>query len=523
MRAVVLSASVALVLAGTATAKTIVGTARGETLTGTVHADSILGRAGNDRLTGGRGADFLDGGPGRDLVSGGDGNDRIAVEYDGAHDRVSCGRGLDAVTADTVDAVAADCELVSRRLSHDPYTSSTDPDAQHQSEVEPGSFTFGRTTVAAFQVGRRFDGGAVTIGFAVSRDDGRTWRSGLLPGLTTSSTPPGTAGRVSDPAVAYDSVHGVWLVTTLAIQNDVTRLLLSRSSDGVAWSTPSIAAEAPNRGDISFDKEWITCDNGPASPFKGRCYLVYSDVAHGDVIASKSSLDGGQTWSAQVQVSQTDGVGVMPVVRPDGQVVLVYLAHETRIESSVSADGGVSFTTPVVVSSVTVHPERGLRFPPLPGADVDAAGRVWATWHDCRFSAGCASNSVVVATSADARSWSDPAAVTSGRDAVIPTVGINRADGRAAIAYYTVRRTGIDLELVESRAGGTSWGVPRRLSAQSMNPEWLPHTASGRMLADYISLHFAAGRPLVVWTLASEPNAAAASDSLRQAIYATRG
>jgi hypothetical protein len=38
------------------------------------------------------------------------------------------------------------------------------------------------------------------------------------------------------------------------------------------------------------------------------------------------------------------------------------------------------------------------------------------------------------------------------------------------------------------------------------------------MLADYISVHYAGSRPLVVWALASEPVRA----SFRQAIYATR-
>ena len=66
-----------------------------------------------------------------------------------------CGAGTDVVNADLIDAVARDCELVGRRLSRDPYTSD---DAQHETEVEPDSFTFGRTTVATFQVGRRFEG-----------------------------------------------------------------------------------------------------------------------------------------------------------------------------------------------------------------------------------------------------------------------------------------------------------------------------------------------------------------------------
>jgi hypothetical protein len=517
MRALLLLALVALALAGTATAKTIVGTARGESLSGTARADSILGRGGNDHLAGGRGDDFLDGGPGRDVVDGGDGDDRVAVGYDGARDRVRCGPGVDTVTADLVDTVASDCELVSRRLSRDPYRV---PEAQHETEVEPDSFTFGRTTVAAFQVGRRFDGGAANIGFAVSPDDGRTWRGGFLPALTAASAPPGNASRASDPSVAFDSEHGVWLVATLAIQSPLTQLTVSRSSDGRGWSAPIVAAEAPARGgDIAFDKEWVTCDNGAASPFRGRCYLVYSDVAHGDVIAAKYSVDGGQTWSPQVQVSQTDGVGVIPAIRPDGRLVLVYLAHENHIESAMSSDGGLTFATPVVVSSVTIHGEHGLRFPPLPGADVDAAGRVWATWHDCRFSTACASNSVVVASSTDGSTWSSVSAVTSRRDAVIPTIGIDQANGRAAIAYYVVRPAGIDLELVQSGPQGAGWGAPRRLSSQPMHVDWLPNTASGRMLADYISLHFSSGRPLVVSALASEPVAG----SLREAIYATRG
>ena len=106
MRALGLIAALALVLAGTATARTIVGTAKGERLVGTPRADSISGGAGNDRLLGGGGNDFLSGGPGHDVIAGGAGNDRIAAEYD-VRDRVACGSGVDTVMADLVDSVAA--------------------------------------------------------------------------------------------------------------------------------------------------------------------------------------------------------------------------------------------------------------------------------------------------------------------------------------------------------------------------------------------------------------------------------
>jgi len=88
-----------------------------------------------------------------------------------------------------------------------------------------------------------------------------------------------------------------------------------------------------------------------------------------------------------------------------------------------------------------------------------------------------------------------------------------------AVAYHVLGPGGgIDVELVESRPGG-GWSAPRRLSARTMRPEWLPNTTSGRMLADYISVHYAGPRPLAVWVLASQP----VGTSLRQAVYASRG
>ena len=91
--------------------------------------------------------------------------------------------------------------------------------------------------------------------------------------------------------------------------------------------------------------------------------------------------------------------------------------------------------------------------------------------------------------------------------------------GRIAIAYMRSRTAGIDVELVTSSGNPAAWAVPQRLSAQSMPLQWMPDTTSGRMFGDYISVHFARGRPLVVWVLASEPIAG----SFRQAVYATRG
>jgi hypothetical protein len=513
--------AVMLVLAGAAQAARIPGTSGSDRLVGTARGDTISGREGRDVLLGLGGTDFLEGGAGRDRAEAGSGADRVAVEYDGSRDIVRCGAGSDTVTADLSDSVARDCEIVGRRLSRDPYTG---PEAQHESEVEPDSLTVGRTTVSTFQVGRRASGAADNVGWATSSDDGRTWRSGLLPGLTRASVPAGPHERASDPVVAYDAVHGVWLISTLALEGQATRLPISRSTDGITWSNPVVAVEASTAQGITIDKNWITCDNGATSPFRGRCYIVYTDTLREDRLAVVASVDGGVTWSLPVGVPVTSAVGAFPVIQPSGTLVIAYLWFGRRIGASVSSDGAVTFGPPALVAEVQGRTARGLRFFPLPSADADPSGRVWVTWQDCRFDAGCSANSVVVATSTDGRSWTAPARVTSGRNAFIPAIGIHPSSGRLAVAYHVVRPGGgIDVELVEFRAaaGGRPAGVstPRRLSARTMRPEWSPDTVSGRMLADYISVHYAGARPLVLWILASP----AAGSELRQAVYATLG
>ena len=272
MRALRPAALVVALLAGAAavaSAATVRGTQRPDRLVGTQNADAMFGLRGSDRLFGRGGADLLEPGAGRDFASGGAGNDRFAVEADAAPDVVSCGAGRDIVTAEPTDRVRRDCEVVSVQLSRDPYRN---PDSEHETQVEPDSFAHGSTIVTVFQSGRFVDGGASNIGFATSHDGGRSWRAGFLPRLSRFSSPPGDARRVSDPVVAYDAVHGVWLAASLALAPEATELLVSRSPDGLSWGPPVTAARTVT-DDLAYDKEWSACDNWPTRPVGGRCYL----------------------------------------------------------------------------------------------------------------------------------------------------------------------------------------------------------------------------------------------------------
>ena len=284
------------------------GAAAGANVRGTPGPDRLLGTPRADVIDGRGGDDFLHGGAGADVVRAGAGADRVAVQYDLARDAVRCGPGFDVVTADLLDTVAADCETLSVRLSRD---TSSSFGAQHETQVEPDSFAAGRTIVTAFQTGRYDSGGASLIGWATSTDAGRSWRSGILPGLSTDAAVPGRYDRASDPVVAFDPAHRTWLIGTLGLVGEEIALLVSRSPDGVRWSPPVVAAGSPGE---SYDKEWLVCDGGAVSPFRGRCYLVYLETAGGR-IAIRRSLDGGRTWSARSHPTRSRRSGASRTAR----------------------------------------------------------------------------------------------------------------------------------------------------------------------------------------------------------------
>jgi hypothetical protein len=462
-------------------------TATAATIHGTKGANTIIGTSGPDRIVAGAG------------------NDSVQAAFGGV-DRVDCGTGVDIVSADATDKVAANCEIVSRRLSVDPYENA---DSQHETAVEPDSFAWGDTVVAAFQVGRRAGGAAANIGTAVSRDDGRTWTRALLPGTTGNAAPPGPELGASDPSVAYDSVHGVWLVGTLTIESDFSHVYVARSTDGLHWSAPVDAADGP-----VLDKDWIACDNGATSPFRGRCYLEYTDDDK-NITVSQFSNDGGQTWSPPVKAGPFL-VGTQPVTEPNGTLVVLAgdYADERALSGAMvalrSTDGGATFTRSSV-SDLQAADSSPMRAISLPSLEADSNGTIYATWADCRFRNGCSQNDLVLSTSTDGLTWTAPTRVTSGTAAFIPGLAADPAHpGHLAVVYAHYYggcpRGGpclLGMSVVQSRDGGKTWSAPQRLDAQPILTDWLPRSEGGRMVGDYFSASFAGSRVVPVFALAT--------------------
>ena len=474
-------------------------------------------------IHGGKQGGLLAGTPKPDRLAGGNAADRVQAAFGGS-DVVSCGRGADIVSADPADRVASDCEVVSRRLSVDPYAN---PDSQHETAVEPDSFAANGVVVAGFQVGRRGTGAASNIGTAVSTDGGRTWQRRLLPGTTVEASPPGAETGLSDPAVAYDGVHGMWLTAALAIERSATHIYVARSTDGKSWSLPVDAVDGP-----ALDKDWIACDNGASSPFRGRCYLEYTDDQKNTTV-SQFSTDGGATWSPPVRAGSIL-VGTQPVIRPDGTLVVVAgdYANEEALSGSMvalrSSDGGATFTR-IVVSAFRAADNDPMRAISLPSVDGDSNGTIYAVWPDCRFHSGCSRNDMVLSTSPDGVTWSTPtrialAPAASRKSFFIPGVAADPSNpGRVALVYASIYDSTckpaactLGLGVAQSGDGGRTWKT-QRLDAEPVPTAWLPRAEGGRMVGDYFSVSYVGNRIVPVFALAAAP----LNGRFRQGIFAS--
>jgi hypothetical protein len=416
-------------------------------------------------------------------------------------------------------------------VSEDPYTN---PGTYHRTQVEPTSAAFGSTIVSVFQSGRSTDWGASNFGWSVSSDAGLTWTDGFLPGTTIHATPPGHWRRITDPAVAYDAMHGTWLIVGEGMRHlhcafagtcAGARVFVSRSTDGARTFEEPLLPARPDRTQF-FDVPWITCDNFASSPFYGNCYMVWVDGPHASRLQAYTSSDGGITWSAATIASPHRCADhPVPVVRPDGDVVIGLngVGCETLMHFAfVSTDGGKRYSGPFAIPSFDSRAPAHIRAWGITQFDVDAGGRIYAAWQDCAFRRTeervCTHNDIVLSKSEDGRQWSemyripiDP--VTSSADHFLPAITVDPetsgASTHIAIVYYFHPQQWCDAQtcrlyvgFVSSTDGGATWEVLQL--AGPLKNTWFPLTDSGYMVGEYVGISFVDGKAVPVFPVATK-------------------
>ena len=190
---------------------------------------------------------------------------------------------------------------------------------------------------------------------------------------------------------------------------------VSRSTNGSTWGNPVTVATG-----TFYDKNWTVCDNHSASPYYGHCYTEYDDRGqqrhrgHEHVHQRRRELERGKH-----PADSPSGIGGQPVVQPSGTVVVPFSsASANQIRAFVSTNGGTSWGSSVLIATTHHHTvagprdaacqhqsARALRESVLPSAEIDAAGKVYVSWADCRFRSSCSSNDIIISTSTNGTSW----------------------------------------------------------------------------------------------------------------------
>jgi hypothetical protein len=146
----------------------------------------------------------------------------------------------------------------------------------------------------------------------------------------------------------------------------------------------------------------------------------------------------------------------------------------------------------VTVAQVADHRVAGgLRTGPLPSAEMDAAGKVYVAWQDCRFRRGCKSNDIVMSTTTDGVTWSAVyekppsqvevcvSATCRPQDVQSGLRQITHANGQFVVIGSVDGPGAVQRGLAMTSTDGVTW---TEASSEAFDPARAPNSNLGTML-----------------------------------------
>jgi hypothetical protein len=383
--------------------------------------------------------------------------------------------------------------------------------------------------VAAYQEGRRANGGDATNGFATSFDGGATWTYGELPKLTTYPGQGGTFERASDAVVAFGPDNIVY-ANSLVFDQDTSNGLRSgmavnvSKDGGRTWSDPVVFQDDQLGG--TNDKNWVVVDNsGAPGHHKGRVYVVWDRVAPVVYQYCDANCDQKANWlptfdTLSPLVFPGQGVGAYPIVMDNGGLGIVISTLTAGVvtnpdEPDANANNQVFISAPT--AGRTPYPAPLQFLPPiqiaviksngtvaqraaggLPAAAADPTrGTLYAVWDDGRYRSDTVNDAVISRSTDNGQTWSVPARVNQGpKDDKVNHYNVTVAvggDGKVYVDYRQRDQSGaaplftptIETYHQQSSDGGRTWSAPLLVDSVPSNAYYDAFSRNGSFEGDY--------------------------------------
>lgn len=380
------------------------------------------------------------------------------------------------------------CLIGSTLTSAQQVVRITDPTAVNPAEVSiainpsnPDNMIAG-----ALQIGQPPGPRASSYNY-VTFDGGKTWKT--VPTPNPSKLVQGDDIVVfSSDGIAYHvhlSFDGIRQARPARAENG---MIVNVSKDGGnTWSNGTAAVNHVNTVTPFEDKPGMVVDNAPASRSKGNLYLAWtrfdvygsSNPEHRTHIYFTRSTDQGQTFSMPFRISDTSGdcldsdntvEGAVPAVGPKGEVYVVW-AGPLGLVFDKSVDGGLTFGKDKVIGEMpggwdfAVEGLTRANGMPVTGVDLSDGpnkGALYVNWIDARNG----DLDVFLMSSKDGgTTWSAPARVNddplkNGKVQFFTWMAVDPADGSINIIFYDRRDgsgTQTGLTMARSVDGGRTF------------------------------------------------------------------
>jgi len=383
------------------------------------------------------------------------------------------------------------------------YRANTDTQSPNLAQQEP-SIAINPTNLLNVVVAakdERAGSNTKQVWIYTSTDGGVTWLNQIFP-----FAPPSPYS--SDPVVNF-SDDGICYVTSLPYGGGAADgIQIARSTNGGITFSPGVHLPGTNS---STDKEWTWVDNFPSSPYYHRIYTAYMDFGSGSVWRLNYSSDRGVTWSqpsAPVSAYQFP----MPVVLPNGHVLVTYLMAADALAYARSTNGGVSFSGPQLVRGIIRpycppdNPGCSIwRLNPIPATGVSPTnGSIVVVWADGN---GGRSTTYYTRSTDNGATWSStaPLAVSPIPNTyqVEPWVEADDRGTFHAIWYDDRENPNTSIFHIyysQSTDNGATWSNAVRISTATSDLRIGIPSSYNRAAGDYIQVTGWGGNVYAAWT-----------------------